>query len=288
MRNGLRPCACAALRAADNCPEDKADFRCKDWAFTVNNPVKGWEAFLEGMRALGAKRLVFSEERGSTPHWQGAVMFPERKRVSQLLKLHTGHYEKMRTSWAHNVAYCTKSDTHVAGPWGFGFEAARPLVTGLEGHELYPWQKAILDMVAVAPTAAQIRQIHWFWSRDGARGKSSLVRELIDKHEACWIRFAAYDRMAAALAREVDPEGVGIRGKEKRDVQVVIMDAQRATDVIDYTFLEGLNDMLIFNTMYRPLTLRFAPVWVLVFANQEPYVSDSTLSADRFVVKCVD
>jgi hypothetical protein len=91
--------------------------------FTLNNPKEklSWEALEE----KGASTLVYQLEKGDeeeTHHYQGVICFTGQKRLKNLKALpglEKAHFEAVR-SLNHAVAYCTKEDTRVDGPWEYG------------------------------------------------------------------------------------------------------------------------------------------------------------------------
>lgn len=97
------------------------------WCFTLNNP-DGPLIFNHDDVAF----LIYQLERGEqgTFHFQGYVEFKQSKRLAGCRKALGGnpHLESRRGTQSQAVAYCTKEESRVAGPWRFG----EPLDNGRE------------------------------------------------------------------------------------------------------------------------------------------------------------
>lgn len=78
----------------------------------------------EALQHCGAVYYVFQHERGEETHkdhYQGFAVFDKKKRKTVLNKRCKGiHLTYPNGSVQQNVAYCTKNDTRVSGPWTYG------------------------------------------------------------------------------------------------------------------------------------------------------------------------
>lgn len=105
----------------------------KGWCFTWNNPTHKI-LFPDGL-PVGVRFLVYQEERGAegTAHLQGYIYFSGATRMTQIKNIEFktpegasvfpfrgAHLEAAKGSPEQNVAYCTKAETRVAGPWTLG------------------------------------------------------------------------------------------------------------------------------------------------------------------------
>lgn len=95
--------------------------------WTWNNPTKTHEQALEHFKEIPTCRfLVFQEEEGTdgTRHFQGYVEFARQHRWCRINRgLPEGehiHCESRRGTQEGAIAYCSKEDTRVAGPWQWG------------------------------------------------------------------------------------------------------------------------------------------------------------------------
>lgn len=93
----------------------------RSWCFTLNNP--GSDSIDWPAQVVYAK---WQKECVSTPHLQGYVEFDCVKRLPGLKKiLPTAHWEPRRGSQSEAIAYVSKEESRIAGPWEHGtFSAA--------------------------------------------------------------------------------------------------------------------------------------------------------------------
>lgn len=114
----------------------------RDWMFTWNNPDpefscdEGYDPLLVIRDIRPVKYVVYQLERGAsgTLHMQGMIRFENAVRVTAAKKwwkeFYTAslgprehpllHWEARKGSPEQAIAYCTKAETRVAGPWEFG------------------------------------------------------------------------------------------------------------------------------------------------------------------------
>lgn len=107
--------------------------QARGWCFTWNNPTHKI-LFPDGL-PVGVRFLVYQEERGAegTAHLQGYIYFSGATRMTQIKNIEFktpegasvfpfrgAHLEAAKGSPEQNVAYCTKAETRVAGPWTLG------------------------------------------------------------------------------------------------------------------------------------------------------------------------
>jgi GTPase SAR1 family protein len=91
--------------------------RSRNWMFTINNPSDDDEP----SAWPGIKYLIYQAEQAKTRHYQGYVMFDKEQRISALKKLNArAHWEPRAGTHEQAVAYCSKLDTRVDGPWIIG------------------------------------------------------------------------------------------------------------------------------------------------------------------------
>nr|QTE03471.1 MAG: putative replication protein [Dendrocopos leucotos CRESS-DNA-virus sp.] len=265
--------------------EKPKDFQCAAWFFTLNNPLIPAETLVQELQFLGSDGGTFQLEEGKegTPHFQGVVTFKQRVRSSQLNRVEPGRWEKLR-SRAAAKKYCNKPAGRLDGPWSWGWANPKVLLTGLEGHVLYPWQKDLIDKVCT--TSPDMRSLDWVWSEEGAKGKSSVLRYLMDKHDACVVDMDTLPNMICAVAAHIEPDIVGSKGDPK-PFKVLIVDCARE-DRVCYKFLERVKDGYLFNTKYRAKMIRFDPVHLMVFANVPPVLDRNSLLPERVRVLKVD
>ncbi len=97
--------------------------RVRGWVFTVNNPTSAIDWPL-----LGDCYLVYQKEKGEsgTEHFQGVVFFKNKRTFRSVRSILPDgcHIESMKGTLDQAVAYCTKEDTRIEGPWKFGEKPA--------------------------------------------------------------------------------------------------------------------------------------------------------------------
>lgn len=83
--------------------------RSKNWCFTLNNPAQTDEDRLMGLTNV-VDFLVFGREVGEsgTPHLQGFVCFPSRKRLSQVISILGQCHCTIARNVQNSIAYCKK------------------------------------------------------------------------------------------------------------------------------------------------------------------------------------
>lgn len=94
------------------------------WCFTINNPGDEDHCHQHWSGWQGARYGICQLERGDggTPHYQGYVEFSAPKRLSWL-KANCNpraHWSAARGDQAANIAYCSKQEGRVDGPWTLG------------------------------------------------------------------------------------------------------------------------------------------------------------------------
>lgn len=92
----------------------------KHWVFTWNNPSITPDQLITLFKEFNIK-YAFQLEAGqeATEHYQGYVQLERRQRMSYLQRKITNraHWEIARGNPQQCIAYCTKNDTRIDGPW---------------------------------------------------------------------------------------------------------------------------------------------------------------------------
>lgn len=92
--------------------------KARNWLYTINNPTDAdkpddWKC----------KFNVYQVEKGEngTEHFQGYIMFEQPVTIAGLKKLNMrAHWEMRKGTHAQALAYCTKLETRIDGPYYFG------------------------------------------------------------------------------------------------------------------------------------------------------------------------
>ncbi len=260
----------------ENVPVPKKGYRSRYWFLTWNNYTDDSIKVL--LNLSGLERYCVQEEVGDsgTPHLQGVLCFKQSKSGTQLNLLCNKlcWFKGCRNIHAAKN-YCSKVKTRSGKQWVKGFILRSLAVKDpLDGKELYKWQKEIIKMVREVPDD---RKVYWYWSAKGNVGKSVLCKHMVLKEEAIVVGGSYKDAYYAIAQRVV----------KKRSVNVVVFSLTRFHgNKIAYIALEGIKDGMFFSPKYESGMCVFNPPHVLVFANAAPDLR--SLSADRWVVKCLD
>ncbi len=214
-------------------------------------------------------RYFFAFELGSenSPHFQGFFKLEWRKRLTALKKRFGDrpHFKKMKGTWSQNLKYCTKEHYKF---W-CNFRLPREIVWP---EEWYPWQEAIIRLVN-EPNDWDSRRINWIWCENGCTGKTTLMKYLMIKHEACSVVNKTNDAMHLLLSRH----------QNELPIDIICFNFSRTMlDRINYGSMEQIKDGLIISGKYEGGQLVIACPLVLVFANAPPNLE--AMSLDRWNV----
>lgn len=243
----------------------KQDIQAYRWQFTLKKMEEPEK--LHSLLSDFCKEFYFQLERGESTdyeHYQGCFSLKTKERLTSLKNLIRidVHLEPCK-NWYALKSYCTKSETRIEGPWDKNSIFINLPTT------LYDWQKKIVDLVSKPCT--DDRTIHWFWDPEGCKGKTTLCKYLISKHNATLIAGATKDIAFLIPDRPT----------------IIIMNITRTTEErVNYSALEACKDGLIVSTKYESKYKIFNSPHVLVFANFEP--NTESMSKDRWsIVKIV-
>lgn len=100
------------------------DSAARRWCFTLNYTIDNAPGLLT-YDSVKMGYLIYSEEIGDAGnvHFQGYVEFRVKKRLTALKKMSEfdgAHWEVAKGTAAENREYCSKSDTHLCGPYEWG------------------------------------------------------------------------------------------------------------------------------------------------------------------------
>lgn len=246
----------------------------KIWFLTWNNYDEEWVMVLSMLDGL--VQWCCQEETGESgnKHIQGVLRFRREYTGRELHEcVHGIHWEPCR-NLVSAKKYCLKLKTRTGRTWVSGFRVPLVVKDPLEGKDLYQFQKDIISLVKEEP---DLRQIHWYWSRKGNIGKSSLCKHICLKYAAIALGGKVSDAMYA-VAKLVEA------GKPPT---VVIFDVARSDlHNLNYVSLENLKNGCFFNGKYESAMVLMNPPHVIVFANEGP--NENMLSEDRWVVRNLD
>lgn len=245
------------------------------WCFTHNNWTLPELDQLEHIFTLLEYSYIIGEEVGAsgTPHLQGYFETKDHVRIRPIEKLKLPfkpHFEHAKGTREQNITYCTKDNGKIHT--NMRMPRQLPVIT------LYGWQ---LDAAERLNTPPDDRSVFWYWSQEGARGKSSMCRWLVRKKALICSGTPA--DMKYLIAKYYEREGV-----YPDDVVFDIPRAKAHLTTKEYTGMEEIKNGLFASTKYEctPIEMPYARMWV--FANFPPNQGTQFMSEDRFHTVCVD
>ncbi|AXH76527.1 MAG: putative viral replication protein [Cressdnaviricota sp.] len=243
----------------------------KHWCLTFNNYSEDdLKEMVEKFKEFELKYIVGREigEQG-TPHLQGYISGKKVFRPSELKLSKKIHWEKRKKPEFNNLKYCSKDGDYVTNFEGIPKAVAAP--------KIYGWQIECRDKLNKDPDP---RKIHWYWSAQGARGKSSMVKYLAIKHGALICSGKASD-MKYMIVKQAETTG--------EYANLVVFDVPRSSaQYLSYTGIEEIKNGVFASTKYECSMVIMNHPHVVVFANFEPDMNDQDMSSDRFDVINVD
>jgi len=218
---------------------------------------------------------VFQLERGEETgklHWQGFVQAQKRFRFLERFKKKLGlNFAKVANgNEQHNLRYCNKDETFV----GHRHTNIEKLLDPLEGRELYPFQRQVLDIVA--SNEIEDRPVYWFWNAEGCNGKTAVAKHVIMNHP----------RRAILLGGKASDMKNGVLNfieKMGQPPKIVMLNLVRSLEnFVSYQGIEEVKDGLFYSPKYEGGMVVMNPPILIIFANFEP--DREKLSADRWRV----
>lgn len=221
--------------------------------------------------------LVFQEELGEenkTPHIQGALSFQDKNRPIGKLKLPKEVKWILKcknSSLAEFRNYCCREDKRREGGRVYlrGWRVPRPIK--LIDPTLY-WEIEILEIIK---EEADDRTIHWYWSKEGAVGKTCFCKYLSVMHGAIPLHGKGADIR----------NGVNqymMTNKMSPDLVVFPVPRSYGAQYISYEGLENIKDMYFYSGKYEGGTILGNSPHLFVFANEPPELEKC--SPDRWRV----
>lgn len=252
--------------------EKKRQTSKQAWCFTWNHYPKNYLDLMAPTIDM-LDKYVFGEEvapKNGTPHLQGYVFRESKFRPIEYLKWPEAiHWEGARGNPRQNFNYCSKDWTNVK------FKGIKP-ERQLPELELYGWQ---LDIANIVETEPDPRKIHWIWSTEGKKGKSTMAKWLC--------------RQGGLICsgKAADMKYLVLKYKEKTGdfPEILVFDVPRSMEnYLSYTGLEELKNGLFCSTKYECASFEMPHPHEFVFANFAPDMFDKDMSSDRFEVTCLD
>ena len=289
--------------------------RSKHWCFTLNNYTETDIDRLSQLRNTPEVYLIYGKEVGEsgTPHLQGFVSFPSRKRLNQVISVLGQCHCSIARYITQSIQYCKKEGDYTE----FGTAP-----TGRGGRtDLAKFKEYVKANKGKNIRLQDIREEHSVVYARYPRFCKEYINDnketkLVDPHPLrTW-----QANLASQLAREPDKRKiiflvdlVGNSGKSwffqyhnqlhkhnsqiilpgkkadmaytlKDDNRVVMFDCPRSKqgEFIQYDFLEEVKNGYVFSSKYESGIKRFKPPHVVVAMNEFPDMEK--LSQDRYEI----
>lgn len=219
------------------------------WFFTLKASSIQLSQLFEVLQEI-SKQFVFSLEKGGTTdyeHYQG-VFSLKNKEYFSTVKNHFPsviHLESC-SDWFASRAYCSKSDTHIAGPWTERSIMVKTIET------LRPWQKDLETELITCD--ADDRKIIVYVDKEGGKGKSQFCKYMAIKHNAVVLQNGAKKDIAYCINNQ----------------KIVLFNLARDTeDRLNYDAIESIKDGMIFSSKYESNMKLFNSPHVVIFSNYD-------------------
>lgn len=243
----------------------------KRWCFTFNNYTTSELSLIRAALDQSTDELVYivGEEVGEsgTPHLQGYVEHTKKIRPVEYFKWSKSiHWESARGTTRENATYCSKD-----GKFFTNIKMPKPLKL-LKPEQFYDWQKDVVDIVDKEPDD---RTIHWFYEKNGNRGKSALCKYLCAKKDAL-----------ICSGKSADIKFMIVNYNKKFGVypEVIIYDIPRtAAAYVSYGGLEEIKNGCFASSKYECEMVLMNSPHIICFSNAEPELE--AISADRWCVR---
>lgn len=248
------------------------------WCFTAMNTSFDYVAlFSKWKEDRRIVRFAVQLEKASTTgkiHLQGAIQCGHRVRPT-FFKLPEGTHFEIARDIVSSLAYCSKEDTRVEGPWVKGFYTPYKMP---DPARWYRWQTALIAELRKEPDP---RKIIWYVDPKGGFGKSFLTKWLVCHLEAMPTAGKATDIMHTVINMCIDKKtGIQVKAPPK----IIIADIPRSSlKFVSYAALEKLKDMCFMSGKYEGRVFVGEVPHVVCFANEEPNYDE--FSRDRWDVR---
>jgi len=251
-------------------PSKKQAMQCLHWCFTWNNYIQKDIETLETLFRHLCHKWAFQEEKGEngTPHLQGVMSLKKRARWTEFGLPKALHWEKVINLTAA-YAYATKEATRVGSVFTFNYQ-----VKYIESITMfYEWEVKVKELLLTTPDN---RTIHWFWEPKGCAGKTTFQK---------WV-YTHMDNVVVLSGKGSDMKN-GVLQYHKTQgklPKIILINLPRtlSADYVSYTGIEEIKDCFFFSPKYEGGMICDASPHVLIFANEEPKISN--MSADRWNV----
>lgn len=251
--------------------------RARSYVFTWNNYTEDDIKDLLQTFAGNDSSYLFQEEKGAegTPHLQGMFKCknPMDFHVIRVNWFKTKARVKDCKSWRGSLKYCCKQETRV-GRVFHSDDIKVPKIAVDPIVDPKNWQKEAIAMI----NAIDDREIHWWVDRAGGRGKTSLCKHLVLKHDACYVAGKGAD------VKYLVSNWIKSRGYFPR--LIVINYTRTLENFVNYGVIEEIKDGLFVSCKYKTEAVIMDCPQIFIFANFAPDMRKMT--QDRWVIHDLD
>lgn len=255
------------IRPSPSVEEKLKKIRSRKWFITIFRFDTKIQDFIER-----SEKWVWSKEVCPTTkkdHWHAYIEYKNARSLMSIKKeIGDAKIEKAKGRIKQAFDYIVKDGDYKTN---LPYKKKKPLKLI---DKLFEWQQEVIDICKTEPND---RTVNWYYSLEGSKGKTSLIKYMVIKYNALVIGGKASD-IANGLknyfeANEEYPE-------------VVLMNLTRECKNLSYKGLEQIKDGLVVNTKYECSQHVFNSPHLFVFSNMLP--DKSKLSKDRWNIKCLD
>lgn len=233
------------------------------WFFTLKAEAIQLSQLFEVLKEI-SKYFTFSLEKGKEggyEHYQGCFSLYNKERF-HTVKNHfppSVHLEGCK-DWYAARNYCSKDDTHIAGPWTEKSNMCKILKV------LRPWQ-ADLEQELVMSNSDD-RHILVYIDKEGGKGKSQFCKYMAVKHNAIVLQNGAKKDLAYCLDNP----------------KIVLFNLSRDTEMrLNYDAIESIKDGMIFSPKFESKMKLFDSPHVVIFSNFD--LDYNRMSKDRWIIR---
>lgn len=250
------------------------------WFFTLNNYTEKDISDLIEVLEIICDKYIFEKEVGSicnTPHLQGVIFLKKKMRWSEFGLTNRIQWKPTKSETA-SVKYCQK-EFHWDGNDIYYKGITLINRQNLEIPIKNTWVLYIEDVVK--SQICNKRLIHWFWSKEGNFGKSTLLKYLAERYDS---KIISCPNTANNMMNLVYNE---ITDVNKVNTLLISLPRSFKSNNELYTGLETIKDGIVSNLKsYKNGSKLFIRPHIFIFANWRP--ATEKLSSDRWMIHNID
>lgn len=228
----------------------------KYWCFTLNNYTDDDISSIINISNQKQIDYIFGEEVGDqgTPHLQGFIRFKSKNRPMKIFSNERVHWEKTKSSFENNCAYCMKQDKYHTN-----IKLPKP-VKLIDSEQFYEWQKNILKMIEQEPDD---RDIYWYVGKQGC-GKTQFIKYLVMKHNAILLSGKCADMKNGII------EYMKSNNNSTPELICCNLALEVNMNTVSYRGFEDIKDMCFYSGKYEGGMVCGNNPHLLIFANNPP------------------